>query len=476
MEGRRGDEDGGSSAMFSELKHYCIELLELHQNPKKNPSTLTHLLQFLRRSSPDDLQSLFDYTLFPLLLLLDAAVDSKSPPNVGSNERYMMPNTLSDIVMEGALHCLEELLKKCCLGSVDQFIVLTKKLTRGALLSPMEASEEFREGVIRCFKALLLNLHCCSSESCPCKQISGWPLLLESKSLHSPPVSKLKFKEEECLVAFLQSETASVAIGHWLSLLLKVADVEAARGQQGSASLRIEAFSTLRVLVAKVGTADALAFFLPGVVSQIGKVMHISKTFISGAAGNAEALDQAIRSLAEFLMIVLEDNLNLPFLGMLLDDVKKEKSSVSFLEALRQLPSTMHDQNLSEVGTIVLSSTEGERASPRNPTGSLCVIRTKDWIVDTSSHVDKLLCATYPQVALLASKQKSETRTLGGNTGTLIKNQLCVEWKQIDAFAMGNLAGSHWNLVRYSAGEVVGILARQRLMLEWSLEKRHGAK
>lgn len=31
---------------------------------------------------------------------------------------------------------------------------------------------------------------------------------------------------------------------------------------------------------------------------------------------------------------------------------------------------------------------------------------------------------------------------------------------------MGNLAGSQWNLVRYSAGEVVGILARQRLMLQ----------
>lgn len=120
MEGGSGDEDGGNSAMFSELKHYCIELLELHQNPKKNPSTLTHLLQFLRRSSPHALQPLFDYTLFPLLLLLDAAVDSRSSPNVDSNERFIMPNTLSDIMMEDALHCLEELLKKCCLGSVDQ--------------------------------------------------------------------------------------------------------------------------------------------------------------------------------------------------------------------------------------------------------------------------------------------------------------------------------------------------------------------
>ncbi|CAN4102148.1 unnamed protein product [Withania somnifera] len=294
--------------MFYELKHYCIELLELHQNPKKNPSTLSHLLQLLRRSSPDALQSFFDFTLFPLMLLLDAAVDSRSAsPKIDYDERLMTPNKMSDIVMEGVLHCLEELLNKCYLGSVDQ-----------------------------------------------------------------------------------------------------VADVEAARGQQGSASLRIEAFSTLRILVAKVGTADALAFFLPGVVSQIGKVLHISKTFISGAAGSAEALQQAIRSLAEFLMIVLEDNLNLPFLDLPLDNVKKEKLSVSFLEALRQLPSAMHDQNLSEVvdrGAIVLSSTEGKSVSPRNATGSLRVIRTKEWIADTSSHVDKLLCATYSHLCMHPSRK-----------------------------------------------------------------------
>ncbi|XP_059277396.1 uncharacterized protein LOC132031442 isoform X1 [Lycium ferocissimum] len=477
------EEDGGSS-IFSELKHYNIELLQLHQNPKNNPSALTQLLQLLRRSSSDSLQPFFDYTLFPLLLLLDAAVDSRSSTKVDSNERLMMPNTLSDIVMEGALHCLEELLKKCCIGSVDQFIVLTKKLTRGALLSPLEASEEFREGVIRCFKALLLNLHCCSSESCSCRQISGWPLLLERKSLHSPPVSKLKFKEEECLVAFLQSETASVAVGHWLSLLLKAADVEAARGQQGSASLRIEAFSTLRILVAKVGTADALAFFLPGVVSQIGKVLHISKTFISGAAGSAEALDQAIRSLAEFLMIVLEDNFNLPFLGLPLDDVNKGKSSVSFLEALRQLPSSMHDQNLSEAvdrGTVVLRSTEGESVSPRNVNGSLRVIRTKDWIVDTSSHVDKLLCATYPHLCmhpsrkvrrgLLAAIQGLLSKTscvLKGSRLMLLEN-LCVlacddsaEVSSASQSFFGHLLSSHGKLhVKHDVAEIFNRLVEK---------------
>nr|GEV68276.1 TELO2-interacting protein 1 homolog isoform X1 [Tanacetum cinerariifolium] len=66
--------------------------------------------------------------------------------------------------------------------------------------------------------------------------------------------------------------------------------------------IHVEAFITLRVLVAKAGTTDKLAFFLPDFVSQIGKVLHVSKTMISGATGSMEAMDQALRSLTEFLM------------------------------------------------------------------------------------------------------------------------------------------------------------------------------
>ncbi|GJU73852.1 hypothetical protein Tco_1265257 [Tanacetum coccineum] len=77
----------------------------------------------------------------------------------------------------------------------------------------------------------------------------------------------------ECLLAFLQSQSAAVTVEHWLSLLLKVclrlkfvfimdcfvyaADVEAARGHIGSSKIRVEAFITLRVLVAKVENIKA---------------------------------------------------------------------------------------------------------------------------------------------------------------------------------------------------------------------------
>lgn len=106
-------------------------------------------------------------------------------------------------------------------------VVVLKKLTSGALLSPLDASEEFREGIIKCFRALLLSLLPCSDESCPCKQTFSFPTLLDSKDLKTliDRSSKHDSEPEECLLAFLQSQTASAAVGHWLSLLLKVSSI-----------------------------------------------------------------------------------------------------------------------------------------------------------------------------------------------------------------------------------------------------------
>lgn len=69
----------------------------------------------------------FSYTLFPLLLLLDAAVNCRSPPKVEGSVMVdipKVPHKVSDVAAEGVLQCLEELLKKCHLGSVDQVYCL----------------------------------------------------------------------------------------------------------------------------------------------------------------------------------------------------------------------------------------------------------------------------------------------------------------------------------------------------------------
>lgn len=161
----------------------------------------------------------------------------------------------------------------------------------------------------------------------------------------------------------------------------------------------------------QVGNADALAYFLPGVVSQFNKVLHVSKTMITGAAGSVEAIDQAIRGLAEYLMIVLQDDVNLSGLDMPKNvisgyDPNNNKSSL-FLEELRRLRIKPEGQN-----TIVEEDNDGELVNVITPKsefkelstdsmkrkGSLHVARTKDWIEETSAHVNKVLCATFPHV------------------------------------------------------------------------------
>ena len=103
-------------------------------------------------------------------------------------------------------------------------VLILKKLTYGALLSPSEASEEFREGIILCFRMLLVNIYPCSDNSCSCKQVVGLPALLDDM-YHDMPLGRSSIygsESEVCLLAFLHSQTASAAVGHWLSLLLKV--------------------------------------------------------------------------------------------------------------------------------------------------------------------------------------------------------------------------------------------------------------
>ena len=163
----------------------------------------------------------------------------------------------------------------------------------------------------------------------------------------------------------------------------------------------------------QVGSADALAFFLPGVVSQFSKVLYVSKTMISGAAGSLEAMDQAIRGLAEFLMVVLQDDANLSALDNVIAGfhASKDGSTQSFLEELRQLPiksqgksETIAEDPSSEIISSIspkFGVEEKDSISSRNMLGSLHVTRTKDWIEKTSTHVDKLLCATFPKVCYL---------------------------------------------------------------------------
>lgn len=62
------DGNDWSTTLFSQLKSFSVQLLELLQCPEKNSPAPSQLLQLLRQSPPTALQALFEYDFSSLLL------------------------------------------------------------------------------------------------------------------------------------------------------------------------------------------------------------------------------------------------------------------------------------------------------------------------------------------------------------------------------------------------------------------------
>lgn len=125
----------------------------------------------------------------------------------------------------------------------------------------------------------------------------------------------------------------------------------------------------------QVGSADALAFFLPGVASGLTKALRSSmvtsrravtsgatyKTV--GAAGSTGALEESVRGLAELLVLVLADSRNVSCLSDLdpqPNDVGQDFSQVeAALEKLRGTTGPVN-KDIGENGETLKPSSSGE--------------------------------------------------------------------------------------------------------------------
>jgi hypothetical protein len=111
--------------------------------------------------------------------------------------------------------------------------MLLRKMTSAAMLSPKEAAEEFRHGVVKCIQALFDSLRPCDDSTCSCKLTSSSPLdafkenpLGFRRAYGNGGTESKDFiaVADGCALGCLQSQNMSAAIGHLMSLLLQVCD------------------------------------------------------------------------------------------------------------------------------------------------------------------------------------------------------------------------------------------------------------
>ncbi|KAI5070070.1 hypothetical protein GOP47_0014413 [Adiantum capillus-veneris] len=451
------------------------------------------------------------YVLFPLQLLLDASIASRSQRSskeANTIQPILPPISkqppdlhIADKIAEGVLGCIEELLLRCPITMTSQLSVLLRKLTAAAMLSSDEASEEFRHAAVKCLKIMFSGLQSCGRSFCGCKLSALRNSIISNEgSLKVDIVSTLSFLSqntsegqveeemgescEDCPIEFLQSEKMSAPVGHLLSLFLQISESEASKGRIGSANLRIDALLALRILMLKVGAADALAFFLPGVASRLVKSLQSSKklnagvselTYPTGAAGSSKAAEQSVRALSELLVLVLADDRNRtvlevsPLLTGPHAHTSTSEGNISIEAALTTLRKGSHGLEESKNTLLDSAATDNKNilaASSGNTAQNLLadsegsqkfrVERSKTWMGFTVQQIRTLLalcfpslcCHSAPSVRLAVVESavlliSTCRRSLEGFMPTLLESLLamaCDDWPHVASAAHTFLA------------------------------------
>jgi hypothetical protein len=180
----------------------------------------------------------------------------------------------------------------------------------------------------------------------------------------------------------------------------------------------------------QVGSADALAFFLPGVASRLVKSVQSSKkmnsgmselSYPSGAAGSSLAVEQALRALNELIVLVLADERNLnavrrdknsnnltvkPLIG---HESGETALSMLHTERIRKNMQSINDKQtmqpeMNECNFQGITS-ESRKTDPVLPddtegVGKLRVERSEAWLEYTNKRISSLLSLCYPAVSV----------------------------------------------------------------------------
>jgi TELO2-interacting protein 1 len=285
------------------LQPICSTLLTHRNDPVKLTKLLIELKHVLLNMQPAGVQSCVDYVIFPLQVMLDAiaATRGRGSGNAGENNLKLssssssaatnathtstppttaaFPALKSDKTAEAALSALLTLLqrgKQCSNG--DQLLSLLHRLCE-ILALPRSR----REPPLAAKAATI---------------VISEEIRLESLKIVVAALDNVP--SDDTLQSALREESAAPLIGHLGSVLVKAAAAEldagtssgggGGTGMTGSKVIRIEALKALKMLIHAVNDAEALSFFLPGLVTGLARALLVAGGGGGGGGGGGNRL------------------------------------------------------------------------------------------------------------------------------------------------------------------------------------------
>jgi len=384
--------------------------------------------------------------------------------------------------------------------------------------------------------------------------VCPWPEPHSPPLLSSPPQTRLKALEclEACLLqqpppsppppssdgpplpdpsqaarALLSSKAAAPLSGALIIACLDAAEAELAAGPSGARAVRAAALRCARaVLLAAAGNADALAFFLPGLVSGFSKQLLASGRGAagagqSGAAAGASAAVAALEGLTDTIVLVLGDAAIRPVLRAHPEAAQQLRAQLGGAPldpagcdgagaALAGAGDATTEQALRALERLSIAAAGGgnggdtfeldvppkrpperqqqQQQQPRPEPGKLQITRDTEWLVSTSRRVQTLLAVgltplmTHPRPSVRLALARAAARLLDGAPTALHGSWQALtevvltlaqdDWPQVSGFAArwlatrgGSDGGGDRGGGASAGGELVQLVGRLALEL-----------
>ena len=281
------------AAAFLALKPACTRLLPARADAQQMRAALAELAGVVGRVDPVGLRCCWDFTMFPLLIMAEAAADLRrggaGDADGARGKAAAMPAFRSDAATEALLACILAVQLRCGCSSEDQALAVLKAAAPLISLPREAAPEELRLLAFRCVAAAVQQPAPAAGAGAEGSAAGGTADAFDLEAFAASLVAQQLRPSQQLLAG----EGMAPLAGAMIHACLVAAEQEVAAAGLGSKGVRTAALAALRALMGAAATPQSLTPFLPGIVSGLAKQLLASGGWLVRCACAGVAVKEA---------------------------------------------------------------------------------------------------------------------------------------------------------------------------------------